>query len=126
MSSTEPVAWLAALLLATALPACASGGARAGGAGTPGVDVCSMRAGDPLQQIHLFDGPPADLAYLAPDGPGRAASTYTLKAIHAGGGSVTVRCIYRSGEAVEVVLARTVSLCTHRAAPGNGGQLRCR
>jgi hypothetical protein len=116
MSSTDGV--LRLLLLAVA---CASSAACASGA-----EVCPALPADPVQQIHLFDGPPTDLAYLAPDGTGSRSDVYTLSGIHARGGSVTVRCIHRGGAAAEVLLKPTVARCHFRRDADGASHLRCR
>jgi len=41
--------------------------------------VCPVRAHTTVRQIDLFDGPPADQAYLAPADPDRAPNLYPVR-----------------------------------------------
>jgi hypothetical protein len=58
--------------------------------------VCPVRAHTTVRQIDLFDGPPADLAYLAPADPDRAPNLYPVREVYQQGRIVTIRCQPRS------------------------------
>jgi hypothetical protein len=96
------LAWAAACCLVSA---CAGAGA-AGGVNS----VCPVRAGAAVTQIDVFDGDPADLAYLAPDDERKAPGTYTVKGIYDQGRYVTIRCHY-GADSVDVKLADRVERC---------------
>ena len=86
--------------------------------------VCPQRAQDALRQIHIFDGPPEDQAYLAPDDDTTRSNVYTLKPIYDKGRFVTVRCEYRSSPLLDVRLPR-VAKCVFRKGRQSYGNLRC-
>lgn len=88
--------------------------------------ACPSRAGDPVQAIDVFDGPPADLAYLVPDGRRAGANVFTLGPIYAEGRTVTIRCKYRSGAATDVELAARVEACLARQEPSGNVAVACR
>lgn len=86
--------------------------------------VCPARAQDALRQIHIFDGPPEEQAYLAPDDDTTRSNVYTLKPIYDKGGFVTVRCEYQSSPLLDVRLPR-VAKCVFRKGRQSYGNLRC-
>lgn len=96
----------AAFVLATA---CA--GADAPARSAAAASVCPIRAGASVSQIDVFDGEPADQAFLAPDDDGKGQNTYTVKAIYAQGRYVTVRCHYGSTVVEDVKLPNPVTRC---------------
>lgn len=74
--------------------------------------VCAVHPGAPVTQIDIFDGDPAELAFLAPDDDQKASNTYTVKGVYAQGRHVTVRCHYgKTSE--DVVLKNPVSRCQY-------------
>lgn len=96
------LAWLAAGCMLTA---CAGAGAAGDSA-----SVCPIRKDAGVTQIDVFDGDPADLAYLAPDDDKQGSDTYTVKGIYDHGRYVTVRCHYGAAS-VDVKLADRVARC---------------
>ena len=88
--------------------------------------VCPARPGDLVQAIDVFDGPPADLAYLAPDGRRNGASVFTLGTVYAEGRTVTIRCKYRSGAATDVEVTARVEACTARREASGNVAVACR
>ena len=88
--------------------------------------ICPIRTGDLVQAIDVFDGPPADMAYLAPDGRRDGASVFTLGPIYAEGRTVTIRCKYRSGVATDVEIAARVESCSARRESSGNVAVACR
>jgi len=119
---TEAGKRLAATAACAAATACAGADVPAKAA-PPG--VCPMHAGAAVTQIDLFDGDPAEEAYLAPDADdGKGQSVYTLKPIYDEGRTVTIRCHYGSAAAEDVKLTKPVARCVY--SEGHGGPLlRC-
>jgi hypothetical protein len=97
------LAWVVACRMATA---CAGADAL-----EPATSVCPVRAGARVSQIDIFDGDPAELAFLAPDDENKAPNTYTVKSIYDEGRYVTVRCHY-GPTLVVVQLAKRIARCT--------------
>lgn len=75
--------------------------------------VCPARRHAIVQQIDIFDGPPKDLAFIAPDDPDKAPDTYTLGDIYARGGKVVVRCHYGDGATRDVELKPGTRSCRY-------------
>jgi len=86
--------------------------------------VCPLRAGASPSQIDIFDGDPAEQAFLAPDDDRQGANTYTVKPIYAQGRTVTVRCHYGKAS-VDVKLVQPVAVCRYSEAGGRP-QLACK
>ena len=59
--------------------------------------VCPPRPGAAVTQIDIFDGDPAERAYLAPDDAMAGTNIYSVKSVYDAGRMLTVRCHY--GEA---------------------------
>jgi hypothetical protein len=109
----SPSSRLRAVTLATLLLCPSLAGAAA---------VCPARPSDIVQSIDVFDGAPAELAYLAADGRRNGADVFTLGQIRAAGRAVVVRCKYRSGASVDVEVAAAASECMARLE--NSGNVR--
>ena len=90
------------------------------------LDLCPVRAQDPIQQIYLFDGAPEELAFLAPDNDTTKRNIYSLKPIYEKGGFVTARCKYQGGFQFDIKLKDPVAKCTFRKGKVIYGNLRCR
>lgn len=88
--------------------------------------VCPTRTGDIVQAIDVFDGAPAELAYLAPDGQRNGASVFTLGPVYAEGRTVTIRCKYRSGASTDVEVTPRVEACTARRENSGNVAVSCR
>jgi hypothetical protein len=73
--------------------------------------VCPAQSKAVVTQIDIFDGPPQDQAYLAPDDEQHAPNTYTLSGIYDEGRTVTVRCHYSGGQQRDVELKQRVKQC---------------
>ena len=94
------LACVAATCLATA---CVGAAARQAG-------VCPPRPGAAVSQIDIFDGDPAERAYLAPDDAMAGTNIYSVKSVYDAGRMLTVRCHY--GEATaDIRLTSPVSRC---------------
>jgi hypothetical protein len=78
--------------------------------------VCPVRAHTTVRQIDLFDGPPADQAYLAPADPDRAPNLYPVREVYQQGRIVTIRCQYADGQVQDMPLATPVDQCRYREA----------
>jgi hypothetical protein len=107
-SRTDLVKLLACLAAACLATACAGADA----AKTASGNLCPARQGTVASQIDLFDGDPAEQAFLAPDGDEKGPDIYTVKGIYDQGRYVTIRCHYGK-EAVDVKLVKPVSRCTY-------------
>lgn len=90
--------------------------------------VCPVRAHAGVQQIDIFDGSPADQAFLAPDNPDKAPDVYTFGAIRDRGGFVTVRCHDDDGATHDVKLPQGTQRCRYAgpAAANASASLSCR
>ena len=73
-----------------------------------------MRAHTTVRQIDLFDGPPADQAYLAPADPDRAPNLYPVREVYQQGRIVTIRCQYADGHVQDMPLVKPVDQCRYR------------
>ena len=99
------------------------------GSPSDGADLkggCPIRQGQHLIQIDIFDGNPADLAYLAPDDDERGINTYTLKKIYRSGGFATVRCKYSEGGVLDIKLVKAVWRCKFAHTTSRGQNLLCK
>lgn len=88
--------------------------------------VCPSRSHDVVGQIYLFDGPPEELVYLAPDDSSGASNYYSIGSIYDSGRFVTVRCKYKGGAIVDVQLKSRAKSCTFQDEKEGYGNLRCR
>lgn len=77
------------------------------------VSICPKRSHVSVRQIHVFDGKPEDLAYLAPDDPDTAPNTYTVGNILVQGRGVVVRCRYDDGVVRDVELEKCTKVCRY-------------
>lgn len=92
------------------------------------VSVCPVKAHTGVQQIDIFDGSPADQAFLAPNNSDKAPDVYTFDAIRDRGGFVTVRCHYNDGAAHDIKLPSGTRSCryTEPSAANAAVSLSCR
>lgn len=88
--------------------------------------VCPARPGDIVQAIDVFDGPPEELAYLMADGQRGGASLFTIGPIREAGRRVTIRCKYRSGAALDVLVRAEAEQCAARRQNSGNVLVTCR
>ena len=101
------------------LPACLAACCLAtAAAAEPAHSICPRHPGSPVTQIDLFDGDPAELAFLAPDDDQTAPNTYTVKGIYDDGHHVTIRCHYGTA-IIDITLANRVAQCRSSGEPAH-------
>lgn len=118
MWSSRPAAVLWLALVGTA---CSTTGSGTAGA----VEVCASRAGQPLRYVDIYDGPVQDRAKLMPDVAGERSGHWQLGYVYEAGRSVTVRCKYADGQAVDIQLAAQVQACHYRIDADKTLKLSC-
>lgn len=78
------------------------------------VEVCPVRAGQPLRFVDVFDGAPEELATLIADRADDHSGYWELGYVYDAGRSVTIRCKYADGESLDRKLARRVQRCDYK------------
>jgi hypothetical protein len=81
---------------------------------TAGKDVCPLRGEQPLRFVDIFDGSPAESATLIPDEEGERSGNWKLGYVYDAGRSVTIRCKYADGKAIDVKLADRIDRCDYK------------
>lgn len=85
---------------------------------TPSKETCPVRSNDRIVQVAIFDGDPAELAFLGPDDEERP-NVYTVGGIYDQGRYVTIRCHYVGGAALDIPLKRRVQQCIYAQHKSN-------
>jgi hypothetical protein len=89
--------------------------------------VCPKVLHTQISQIDVFDGSPADMAYLAPSGVAAEPEVYLLASIYDQGGFVTVRCHYGAKLIRDVQLRKRLHTCRYlEGGKAASAQLLCR
>lgn len=88
-------------------------------------EVCPARPGQQLQFIDVFDGPPEEMAFLRPGLEQPRYGSWELGYIYDAGRSVTIRCKYADGQALDVKLSKRVGRCNYRLDAKNALKLDC-
>src|ERR1700761_255234 len=70
---------------------------------------CQDKPGTALKYVEVYDGPPEELASLAPDDEGKNSGIYTLGNIYQDGRFVVIRCKYADGTSADVQLPKVES-----------------
>ncbi len=90
------------------------------------ITPCSEKPGTALKYVEIYDGPPEEMASLAPDDEGKNSGTYTLGYIYEDGRFVTIRCKYADGTAADVKLAAKVESCKDAVGKDKKVHFTCR
>lgn len=77
-------------------------------------DVCPLQANSYLQYVDVFDGSPEEMAILMPDQAHDAHGYWSLGYVYDAKRTVTVRCKYANGKAVDVTLEEKVQRCDYK------------
>jgi hypothetical protein len=90
------------------------------------ISPCAARPGTFLKYVEIFDGPPEELASLAPDESGKNSATFVLGDLYAAGRFAIVRCKYADGKTVDVKLTAKVESCKYVIGKGEQESFTCR
>lgn len=121
--ATSSTSWSSAVAAAVAA---ALAGCAVHAPAPAGPDVCPLRAGHALRFVDVFDGPPEELATLIPDRAGDRSGSWELGYVYDAGRTVTIRCKYDDGAAVDRKLARRVRRCDYELDERATLSVRCR
>jgi len=78
------------------------------------MDVCPLRGEQALQFVDIFDGPPTELATVVPDKQGERSGHWRLGYVYDARRSVTIRCKYADGKAIDVPIASRIDRCDYK------------
>jgi hypothetical protein len=87
--------------------------------------ACPVLAGEELQLVDVFDGSPAEQAYLVPDSTNDEGGVWRLGYVFDAGRFVTVRCKYTHGHAIDLTIATRVARCQYTSQGAAGLKMVC-
>jgi hypothetical protein len=110
---------LGVALLVVVLAGCTPPAAKA-------IEVCPVRAGQPLRYADVFDGPVTDMATLVPETTNERSGYWPLGYVYEAGRSVVIRCKYADKTVEDVKLTQRVERCDYALDASETLKITCK